>query len=59
MSQNQPRSFLTEPVQAESELFIKSICQLCGAFKIVSCDDGSQEKWETTHQCDQVVRTFL
>ena len=45
--------------RAEDRLLVKSTCKRCGMFKLVSVHDGSLEKWESSHKCENVVSTRL
>ena len=53
------KSFKHELVLREphSHLFIKSMCKRCGASGVVSVYDGSLEKWEDEHDCQNRPQT--
>jgi hypothetical protein len=40
-------------VRTEDRLLIHSVCTKCGASKLVSYHDGSLEKWEDSHKCEE------
>jgi len=58
-SQSIANSFEHELVLRElhSHLFIKSMCKRCGASGVVSVHDGSLEKWEGRHECQNRPET--
>jgi len=42
-------------VRAGDRLLIKTTCLHCGMSMLLSDSDGSLEKWESWHVCDQVI----
>jgi len=50
-------SFKHELVVHEPHLLVKSMCKRCGASGVVSVYDGSLEKWEDEHECQNRPQT--
>lgn len=50
--QQPTRSFTNEPAYDEDgRVVIKSTCESCGEFRLVSLRDGSLKLWEGRHEC--------
>lgn len=51
--------FTHTDVRAGDRLLIKSTCNDCGMSMLLSPNDGSLQKWESWHICDNVNSTWL
>jgi len=51
--------FAHAEVRAGDRLLIKSTCRICGMAMLLSAADGSLEKWESWHECDNLNPTLL
>ncbi len=45
--------FTHDAVRMETRLLIRSVCNSCGASKLVSTHDNSLHEWEDQHQCGE------
>jgi hypothetical protein len=53
-----PRSFTNEPAYDEDgRLVVKSTCESCGEFRLVSIRDGSLRLWEARHECPNIEQS--
>jgi hypothetical protein len=55
--QKSDRSFdNAQAYDEDGRIVIKSTCNTCGAFRLVSVRDGSLAKWESRHECPDVPK---
>ena len=55
MSDVEDIRFTHTEVRAGARLLVKSECMFCGMSMLLSKADGSLEKWERWHVCDNVI----
>jgi len=54
--EEKPLKFIHAPVQRGSRTLIESTCTQCLAHKLVSHANGTLEKWEADHICQEPAR---